>query len=145
MVRDRREFSGKDRGRDSSRISRRLIRSRQSFSFWTWGRAHLAHFFQVARQRRKRATSWAVGSERLTDDHEAEIELRKRSWSAQHGSYRKKPRFGTVVEIVATRGTWSEVSRVREARAEEGKSLTSQYRLQTQTELLGLPAYKECI
>jgi hypothetical protein len=46
---------------------------------------------------------------------------RREVWSPQAASYLKVPLFGMTVEILATRGTWSEVSRVREKREEEGK------------------------
>ena len=49
------------------------------------------------------------------------IQERKRRCRPQDGSYRKKPPLGIIVEIFAMRGTWSEVARVMEVKAEEGK------------------------
>jgi hypothetical protein len=57
----------------------------------------------------------------LEEECQAEImELRNRACNAQVLSYRKMGERGIEEEMEAIRGTWSEVSREREEREEEG-------------------------
>jgi hypothetical protein len=82
----------------------------------------LLHFLQQPMHTRGRATSCEVGLGLLIEDEVERMVARNKAWRFHAGSNLKMLRFGMEVEIVSSKGMWSEVSQSKEAR-EEGTRL----------------------